>query len=144
MGWYSKHFGEDTLKWFMVLVTREIIEIIFQTLALFNYNGVNVFDTSQIVLAYRPEVITTFATLVGANAIIVGILWICYILKADYCHGLFFKQLVFVIDTIFDTCYALYPIYAVLSDLTRFNLEVAIGVLQTTNLCVMYLSVVYL
>ena len=131
--WYRSHFGEDTRNWFMFLVFREVIEILFQTLALYNYNGLNLFNPSQVVLAYRQSAIILFASLLGINAMAVGILWILYVLNHKLCQGLFFKQLIFVIDTVFEGFYALFPI-AVISASTGFNLEVAVGVLQTSNL----------
>ena len=131
--WYRDHFGEDTRNWFIFLVFREIIEILFQTLALYNYNGLNLFNPNQLVLAYGKSAIILFASLLGINAISVGILWILYVLNHRLCQGLFFKQLIFVIDTVFEGFYALFPI-AVISARTGFNLEVAVGVLQTTNL----------
>ena len=112
---------------------KEIVEIVFQTLALYNYNGVNVFDPNQVVLAYPRSAIMLFASLLGGNAIIVGILWILYVLNHKLCQGLFFKQLVFATDTVFEGFYALFPIL-VISTQTNFNLEVAVGTLQTTNL----------
>ena len=135
--WYQIHFGEDTRNWFVLLVFKEIIEIVFQTLALYNYNGVNLFDRNQVVLAYPRFSIILFASLLGGNAIIVGILWILYVLQHRLCQGLFFKQLVFITDTIFEGFYALFPILF-LAIQTNFNLEVSVGALQTTNLYVFF------
>ena len=133
--WYTIRFGEDTRNWFILLITREIGEIMFQTVALLNYNGLNVFDTNDLVLAYKPFAVLLFSSLLGLNGIVVGILWIWYVMNQNLCRGLFFKQLIFVIDTMFDTFYALFPIAAVITQ-TGFNIEVAVGVLQTSNMYV--------
>lgn len=134
-GLYRAYFGEDKKYWFVMLVVKEIVEIIFQLLALFNYNGLNLFDGDELILSYKPFEIKVFAVLLGINSIIVGILWIFYILNGNLCRGLFFKQVVFVTDTVFDSFYALYPI-AVVTFQTGFQLYVAVGVLQATNMYV--------
>ena len=56
----------------------------------------------------------------------------CYIFCHQSCHGQFFKQLIFLVDTIFDTFYAVFPIIIVANE-EKFNLKLAVAVLQTTN-----------
>ena len=41
------------------------------------------------------------------------------------CHGLFFKQLLFVIDTIFDAFYAIFPLIMALRDQGALSLALA-------------------
>ena len=130
--WYRKHFGEDTAYWFIMLVIREIIEMIFQVAALAYYNGLNVFNPSDTILAYKQSSVLFFAILLGLNGILVGILWCCYVVNSHYCRGVLFKYIVFVIDTLFDTFFALFPIAAIARQ-TNYNLSVAVGTLQTSH-----------
>ena len=135
--WYRKYFGEDTRYWFMSVVIREMIEILFQTFALYYYNGLNVLNPSELVLGYKENEIKLFAILLSLNCIIIGVLWVFYIFAHNLCHGLFFKQIVVIVDSMFDTFYALYPIILVTNQ-TGFNLNVAVGVLQINSLYVMH------
>ena len=133
VAWYSVRFGEDTRNWFVLLVVREVTEILLQTIALYNYNGLNLFNENQSILAHEQSAIKLFAILLSCNAILVGFLWIFYTLNGTFCRGLLFKQIIFVVDTIFDAFYALFPISAISAQI-GFNLSVGIGALQTTNL----------
>ena len=135
--WYRLYFGEDTRNWFIILVIREIIEILFQVFAAFNYNGLNLFDKNEIVLAYQESDIKLFCFLLSMNCIIVGILWFGYIVAYKFCHGIFFKHVIFVLDTLFDTFYALFPIIVVTNQ-SGFDLQLAVGSLQTKNMYVIY------
>ena len=133
--WYKYHFGEDTRNWFVLLMVREIVEITIQIFALYNMNGVNLFYPKEIVLASKQFTVKLFTILLCMNSIIVGILWIFYLVQHKLCHGDFFKQLVFVIDTLFDTFYALFPIIIIANEtgFDNFNLKVAVGSLQLKN-----------
>ena len=131
--WYKYYFGEDTQFWFVSLVFREITEISFQTFGTFSYNGLNLFDTDQLLLAYSATDIKIFTLLVGLNSIICGILWILYVFANRLCHGQFYKQIVFLVDTIFDTSYALYPIFVVYNQQPKFNIIKAVGALQASH-----------
>ena len=135
MGWYKRNFGEDTKNWFVLLFIREFTEIILQVIASFNYNGLNIFNKNEIELAYKQSDIKIFILLLSINSIIIGILWIFYLFKFNLCYGIFFKQIIFFIDTIFDIFYALFPIIVITNDI-GINLTIAIGVLNTTNLYV--------
>ena len=139
--WYRHYFGEDTQYWFLVLIIRELIEIIVQIIAIYNFNGLNLFNWSEITLAANESNIKLFATLLCSNSVIVGILWFLYLCKYGLCHGEIFKQTVFVIDTIFDAFYALFPIIVVANQSTQFNITSAIGSLQSQNL---YVFVIYI
>ena len=140
--WYKKWFGEDTPFWFVMLIIREILEFIVQTAALFYYNGYNILDRNDLVLAYRPKYVLLFAMVLGSNGLTVGALWVLYVVKYSSCHGLFFKEIVFVTDTIFDTFYAIFPllIVAIQND---FQLSIAVGALQANDLYVI-LSISFL
>ena len=137
--WYKHYFGEDTRNWFVMLFIRELVEIIVQIIAVYNYNGTNIFDNNQIILAAKPSHVKLFAILLCSNSISVGILWIFYIFQNKLCHGEFFKNLVFVIDTLFDTLYALFPIIIVTYQ-SGLNISYAIGSLQSQNMYVVYIS----
>ena len=140
-GWYKHYFGEDTQYWFVLLIFREMFEIIFQYLALLNYNGINLLNPNELVLAFKDWQVLTFSILLGLNAIIFGLLWIVYILDVSrligscQCRGRLFKTIIFGVDTLFDTFYALFPIVLVTID-TGFNPQIAVGVLQSPNLYV--------
>ena len=137
MNWYKHHFGEDTRNWFILLMIRESVEVIVQIIAIFNFNGYNIFSPNQLVLALSESEIKLFTIILCLNCILVGILWIFYVCGYKLCHGEFFKQLVFVVDTIFDTFYALFPIIIVINQNNKkFNLMVAVGSLQSTNMYV--------
>ena len=137
--WYKHYFGEDTRNWFILLMAREITEIIVQIFSLFNMNGLNLFYPNEIVLASKELSVKLFTILLCSNSILVGILWIFYLVQNKLCHGEFFKQLIFVIDTIFDTFYALFPIIIVANEtgFSNFNLSIAIGSLQSGNMYVL-------
>ena len=132
--WYEYHFGEDTQNWFVLLSVRELIEIILQIFAVYNYNGLDVFDANDSVLAYKEFDIKLFCVLLSVNCLLTGILWLFYIFCHGFCHGIFFKNLIFVTDAIFDTFYALFPIVIVTNQHGRFNTQLAVAVLQSTNL----------
>ena len=135
INWYKHYFGEDTRNWFALLIIREFVEILIQIFAIYNFNGLNIFDNNQLILASPQWDIKIFTSILCINCIIVGILWILYVIQNKCCHGQLFKQTVFVIDTIFDTFYALFPIIVVTSQ-SGFNLSYAVGSLQTPNLYV--------
>ena len=131
---YKHHFAEDTQKWFWLLVLKESIEISFQMLALHYYNGLNIFDSSETILAYGETEITIFAILLGLNCTIFGILWVFYFFCQKLCFGTFYKQVVFIVDSLFDAFYALYPIMVIANRTGYNNLQIAVGVFQITNL----------
>ena len=134
MDWYKLYFGEDTPLWFVLLMLREMVEILFQIFAAFNYNGLNLLNKTQLVLAYNENSVKLFAILLSTNSIICGIFWTFYVFGNHLCRGIFFKQMLFVVDTIFDSLYALYPIIVIYNEPGPFRLSMAVAVLQTTNL----------
>ena len=135
--WYRIYFGEDTRNWFILLLLRELMEITLQIFAAYQYNGLNIFSPNDVVLAFGPTEVKLFCLLLSINCIIMGILWLFYVFCHKSCHGIFFKQLIFVTDTIFDTFYALYPII-VISNQNGFNWKMAVAVLRSTNAYVLY------
>ena len=137
--WYSFHFGEDSRNWFLLLSFRELAEITLQILAAFNYNGFNIFSKNQVVLGYGDTQVLLFCILLSLNCVFTGILWMLYIFCHNFCHGHFFKQLIFLVDTLFDTFYAIFPIIIVANQ-EKFNLKLAVAVLQTTNMYVLFLQ----
>ena len=135
--WYKTHFGVDSYNWFVVLLLREVMEIIFQVFAAYNYNGINVLDANQTTLGYQEFEVKLFCVLLSMNSLCLGVMWIFYLVGYQLCHGDFFKHLIFVIDTLFDTFYALFPIIVVTSR-SQFNLQVAVGTLQTSTVYVLF------
>ena len=134
--WFVLNFGEDTPNWFILLSIREVIEILLQILAAYNYNGYNLLAPEQVVLPYKDSQVMTFCILLSVNCVFTGILWLCYTFIHKLCHGSFFKQLIFFVDTIFDTFYVIFPIVIVVTNTSGFNLKLAVAVLQSTNLYV--------
>ena len=135
--WYQFYFGEDTRNWFILLSIREIIEITLQVFAAYNYNGLNILSPNEVVLSFEANSIKLFCILLSLNCVFTGMLWLFYVFVHKLCHGQFFKQTVFFIDTIFDTFYALFPII-VIGQQTEFNLRLAVSVLQATNMYVSF------
>ena len=136
--WYNYHFGPDTHKWLVLLMAREIFEILIQFIAFLNYNGLNVFDLNQVSLSYQQNEIIIFAWILGLNCVFSGILWILYVFWHRLFQGAFYKYLVFIIDTIFDTMYALYPIAVIISQTGATRFGIVAGSLQTNNLYVQF------
>ena len=135
--WYRFYLGEDTRNWFILLSIREMIEITLQILAAYSYNGFNVFSPDQLVLAFKPNEIRLFCLLLSLNCFFTGILWLFYVFFHKLCHGQLFKQVVFFVDTTFDTFYALFPIIVV-GQQNKFKLRLAVAVLQAPNMYVLY------
>ena len=134
--WYKFHFGPDTKNWFILLSIRELMEIATQVFAAYNYNGLNLLgnDKNRITLAAQEGEIKIFCSLLSLNCIFTGILWLFYIFSNQFCSGAFFKQLIFFVDTIFDTFYALFPIIVVISQKDfDIDLQLIVAVLQTPN-----------
>ena len=86
----------------------------------------------ELVLSYKENEIKLFCYLFSLNCIFTGILWFFYLYCDRLCRGKSFKQLVFFVDTLFDTFYALLPII-VITNRSEFDIKLAMAVLQTTN-----------
>eukprot|EP01084_Bolivina_argentea_P025857 48093_1 len=123
--WYRKYFGEDQLGWLIMLVLKEYTEILLQIQALFVYSGYNLFS-NKIELGKRSDVVNFFTIILCSNCVLCGLLWFIYAAMNKRCSGLFFKHLVFVIDTIFDTFYAIFPLLIEYKE-NNYNLAVALG-----------------
>lgn len=132
---YKKYLGVGTAAWIFRLMYSEMGEILFQSFTLIYYNGYNIFNPQQLVLGYKQIPILTFAVFLGVNSILCGIFWCLYLTIPKMFHGFFFKQLLFVFDTIFDFFYAAFPLVVVLFQ-TNWDLTTAVGTLQTSQLYV--------
>ena len=132
---YRYYFGEDSTNWFLLLSIRELAEITLQIFAAFNYNGFNIFSPNQVVLGYGETQVLLFCVLLSLNCVFTGILWTSYVFFHNFCHGPFFKQVIFFVDTLFDTFYAVFPIIIVTNE-EKLNLKLAVAVLRTTNVYV--------
>ena len=88
-GWPKIYFDEDTINWFILLLIRELMEILLQVLAAYNYNGLNVFNTKQRVLAATAFEVQLFCVLLSMNCFFTGILWQFYC--GDHCRETFLK-----------------------------------------------------
>ena len=140
--WYKFHFGEDTRNWFVLLMIRELIEILVQIVAAYNYNGFDMFNTNNTILGYKEYEIKLFCMSLSLNCIITGILWLFYLFCHNLCHGVFFKQIIFLTDTIFDTFYALFPIIIVTNQ-SGYSSQLAVSVLQTTTTYDIFVALVF-
>ena len=122
--WYKKYFGEDKLLWMVYLLLREGAELLLQTQVLYIYSGYNLF-TQEIELGKKPGVVIAFAVMLCINCIMYGICWLGYAFIGRLCRGIFFKQLLYVVDTIFDTFYAIFPLIMALQEQSNFSLALA-------------------
>ena len=77
--------------------------------------------------------IITFTILLGMNCVMVGILWMVYALKPKMCHGYVFKQELVIIDTLFDTFYAIFPMIIVLVEQEEAQFMNAVAALQISQ-----------
>ena len=131
--WYEREFGLDTGKWVGRRIFLEIIEIILQSQALLLYNGLYLFNTNKVYLAYNSSYIILFSIGLHLNCIFCGILWLFYAFKPTYCYGLLFELIRYAVDVIFDLFYALFPIIIVVLNTEDSNIYVSLASLQTEN-----------
>ena len=149
INWYKLHFGPDSTNWFVLLLVRELMEIIVQIIAIYNFNGLNLLNSNETVLGYKQVPIVIFCVLLGLNCVLLAIVWLFYVFFHKYmcCHGEMFKNIIFFLDLLFDTFYALFPIIIVASESKNgFNSRLAVAALQNANLYVcmcMFLSILF-
>eukprot|EP01084_Bolivina_argentea_P024986 46499_1 len=113
---YELYFGIDTYYSVARMIIMEMYEIMLQTFALLLYNGYNIWNPENVHLAYRPVFIYLFVSMLSFNCIVVGILWLLYVIKPNKCSGLLFKLFEFCIDQICDLFYVLFPFIVVFKD----------------------------
>lgn len=121
------------------LIFREWIEIFIQLYALMLFGGINVLSPDSNVLSQKPDVICTFSIIIASNCISVGIMWILYILLPDIIHGKIFLTIMFVIDSIFELLYCLFPLLNLTADGNIFTLT-SLGLLNQENNFVIFQS----
>eukprot|EP01083_Nonionella_stella_P295451 1004179_1 len=113
---YDLYFGLDKNGAILKMILMETVEIVMQSFALLLYNGYNVFDPNEVVLAYKPQFIYLFVSILSLNCIGVGILWSFYALTQNKVNGLVFKMMEFGIDQFCDLFYTAYPFVVVFGD----------------------------
>eukprot|EP01083_Nonionella_stella_P076407 208187_1 len=143
---WSKYMGNDTTGWIIRGVISEITEIAIQTQALMLYNGYNVLDPhneSDIYLANKSYFIVMFAAILAFNCIGSGVLWCAYALINKYCHGLFFKLLLFWVDECSDLFYTLFPFAVIVFDTynaDKNDIRILLAQLNTESSAIAFIS----
>eukprot|EP01083_Nonionella_stella_P195393 719810_1 len=144
---WLKYMVTDTTGWIIRGVLYEISEIIVQTNACALYNGYNMLDPrnkEDIYLANQSQFITIFAVILSLNCFGSGLLWLCYSLLTEHCHGLLFKLLLFCVDEISDLFYTLFPFIVIFfdeyNDRRDWDIYVFLAELNTSTAPVAFLS----
>lgn len=141
---YAHYFTYDSPMTIVWLQIREMVEIILQTCALYYYGGsqnsfikwLNGSDDDTIILAEKHGYVQLFCYILCTNCVLIGILWLLYLVKHKTFHGTYFKFLIFSVDTLFDICFAIFPFVLVNNaDDGNFDIdiEIAIGALNTQS-----------
>eukprot|EP01084_Bolivina_argentea_P138239 243416_1 len=112
-------FGEDRCLWITQLILSEIIEISLQTIVCLKYNGMYIvlninqlkidINKGDFSLAEKREFVLLFAFIIGFNCMFTGFFWILYTINNEKYHGKTFKNMLFVIDSMFDFLYVTFP-----------------------------------
>ena len=105
-----KHMYFDSKYKILMLVIGEIVEIMIQFCGLLLYGGIDVFNDNNTSLAQEPSVIISFAIIISANAVFVGVAWFLYVVWHDTWHGTLFFGTIFFIDTFFEIIYTIFPL----------------------------------
>ena len=118
---YWQCLGYDSTGWIISSILSEILELSVQSQAMLMYNGLNLFDSSQVILAEKSQFIRWFAFILCLNASASGISWCSYAVIPGKCHGLKFLLVVFIVDQCCDLFYTLFPFIVVVQDSYNSN-----------------------
>eukprot|EP01083_Nonionella_stella_P183440 662958_1 len=110
---YKRHFEEDRPGWIVKHFTMESCEIVLQTLALFEYAGVQFRTGGNDNLAEEHQYVLLFGIVIAMNAIAVGFLWIFYVSWNQSCHGKSFHLSLLIVDAMFEMFYTFFPVILV-------------------------------
>ena len=123
-------------KWLILsTIWFECFEIFIQLCALLLYGGISIFDINSLILSQSASIVQAFSTIVGLNTIMAGISWILYVAIPSVFHGGVFFTLLFIVDTIFEIIYILFPlIYLTSSDAKYGIFDIkSLGLLKQEN-----------
>eukprot|EP01083_Nonionella_stella_P078291 214153_1 len=109
----SRQFQEDRPGWIIKHFVIESCEIVLQTFALFQYAGVQLQLGKNDNLAEEYQYVWLFGIMIAMNAITVGFFWIFYVSWNQSCHGKSFHFSLLIVDSIFETFYAIFPLILV-------------------------------
>ena len=91
---------------FTYIFLQQLTEIMFQFVCLLYYNGLNVFDTNEIILAQSKDDVLRFSLIFSLNCGALSILW--------RLPGVWIVEM-FIVGLIFDICYAWWSFSALIS-----------------------------
>ena len=128
----------DSAGWFVKLMSRELFEIGIESYAWLEYGGYNSIDdirNGNVVLSQDYSYIILFGVMLGLNSLFIGVLWILYAINHRKFYGASFNYEIFMIDAIFDTFYAIFPMLLVidLNDFSYDSISYAVGALHTDS-----------
>ena len=108
--WKGQKMYPDSKLQIIFSIFMDLFETGTQLWSLLIYSGfgpANLFD--NIVLSVHPWFVKGFAWIVGLNCCINGLLWIFYVVFFDKMSGQRYLFICFVVDTIGDLLYTLFP-----------------------------------
>ena len=123
-------------KWLILsTICSECFEIFVQLCALLLYGGISIFDINCLTLSQSASIVQAFSIIVGLNAIIAGISWIGYVIIPAVFHGGIFFTLLFIVDTIFEIIYILFPLIYLTSNDAKYGIFdiKSLGLLKEEN-----------
>eukprot|EP01083_Nonionella_stella_P243849 849304_1 len=132
--WYKRTFQDDRPGWIIKHFAIESCEIVLQTLALFQYAGVQFQSGKNDNLAEEYQYVLLLGIMIGMNAITVGFLWIFYVFWNQSCHGKSFHFSLLIADSIFDTFYAIFPLILVWDYTVNAGNAIKVGSFYTQDL----------
>lgn len=146
--YYDNHLSTHTCYWVINVLGRETFEIIIQSIVFLQYAGAQssllyyFYDSNKTIAAESKEYVMLFAIFLSFNCILSGLLWLLYLYKNNISfikEGKSFGYLLFIIDAIFDTFYAVFPLL-LLGDNITFG--TAAAALYTDSI-ITFISVYY-
>eukprot|EP01083_Nonionella_stella_P053785 142145_1 len=132
--WYKRQFQEDRPGWIIKHFAVESCEIVLQTLALFQYAGVQFHPDKNDNLAEEYQYVLLFGVMIATNAISVGFLWVFYVFWNQSCHGKSFHFSLLIVDSFFDTFYAIFPLILVWDYTVNAGNAIKVGSFYTQDL----------
>ena len=141
--WYRKYFDYTTPGTVIMLALKEVFEASLQNVAFYFYAGsqnqiVQYFEgfgstndntKNLVILAEDAKSVKLFAWIIGTNCMILGIMWLLYLVKNKTLDGKFFIFIMFAVDAVFDLFFALFPLMLINTQ----NIEIIIGSLNTQS-----------
>ena len=116
-----------TCYWVINVMSRETFEIIIQSIVFLQYGGAQssllylFYSSNKLIAAESKQYVMLFAIFLSSNCILTGLLWLLYLYKNNINfikQGKLFGYLLFILDAIFDTFYAIFPLLLLGDNLT--------------------------